>query len=72
MSNTEYQTKSNIQIECRISKIKLTLTFKILMSSNENQTKSSTDFEYRICNFVGLTSKILHTNFGLVIPAKKK
>ena len=27
-SNIEYQTKSNIQIECRISNIKLNLTFK--------------------------------------------
>ena len=28
MSNIEYQTESNIQIECRISNIKLNLTFK--------------------------------------------
>ena len=28
MSNMEYQTKSNIQIECQISNIKLNPTFK--------------------------------------------
>ena len=37
MSNIEYQTQSNIQIECRISNIKLNPTFK-------------SNVEYRISN----------------------
>ena len=39
MSNIEYQTKSNIQIECRISNIKLNPTFK-------------SNFEYPILNLI--------------------
>ena len=38
MLNIEYQTKSNIQIECRISNIKLNLNIQIL------------NVEYRISN----------------------
>ena len=37
MSNIEYQTQSNIQIECRISNIKLNPTFK----SNVEYRKSN-------------------------------
>ena len=50
MSNIEYQTKSNIQIECRISNIKLNPTFK---SNVEYQTQSHIQIfnvEYRISN----------------------
>ena len=57
MSNIEYQTKSNIQIECRISNIKLNPTFKSnveyqtqsniqnRMSNIENQTQSHIQIE---------------------------
>ena len=47
MSNIEYQTESNIQIECRISNIKLKPTFK---SNIEYQTKSNIQIEFRISN----------------------
>ena len=50
MLNIEYQTKSNIQIECRISNIKLNLTFKFRMSNIEYQTKSNIQIECRISN----------------------
>ena len=50
MSNIEYQTESNIQIECRISNIKLNLTFKFWMSNIEYQTKSNIQIECRISN----------------------
>ena len=41
MSNIEYQTQSHIQIECRISNIKLNLTFKFWMSNIKYQTESN-------------------------------
>ena len=37
--NIEYQTKSNIRIECRISNIKLNPTFKFRMLNIEYQTR---------------------------------
>ena len=52
MSNIEYQTKSNIQIECRISNIKLNPTLN-RMSNIEYQTQSHIQIlsvEYRISN----------------------
>ena len=52
MSNIEYQTESNIQIECRISNIKLNPTFK---SNIEYQTQSHIQIlnvEYRISNLI--------------------
>ena len=70
MSNIEYQTESNIQIECRISNIKLNptfksnveyqlnLTFKFSMSNIEYQTKSNIQIECRISNIkLNLTFK---------------
>ena len=72
MSNIEYQTKSNIQIECRISNIKLNPTFKSnveyrisksishsnRMSNIEYQTKSNIQIECRILNIkLNLTFK---------------
>ena len=51
--NIEYQTtlcKSNIQIQCRISDIKLNFTFKFWMSNIEYQTKSNIRIECRISN----------------------
>ena len=53
MLNIEYQTQSNIQIECRISNIKLNPTFKFRMSYIEYQTQSHIQIlnvEYRIPN----------------------
>ena len=64
MSNIEYQTQSHIQIECRISNIKLNPTFKSnveyrisnsishsnQMSNIEYQTKSNIQIECRISN----------------------
>ena len=64
MSNIEYQTQSNIQIECRISNIKLNPTFKLnveyrlsnsiqhsnRMSNIEYQTQSNIQIECRISN----------------------
>ena len=64
MSNIEYQTKSNIQIECRISNIKLNPLFKSnveygisnsIQHSNrmlniEYQTKSNIQIECRTSN----------------------
>ena len=57
MSNIEYQTQSNIQIECRISNIKLNPTFKSMLNI-ENQTKSNIQIECRISNIkLNLTFK---------------
>ena len=64
MLNIEYQTKSNIGIECRISNIKLNPTFKLnveyrisnsiqhsnRMSNIEYQTKSNFQIECQISN----------------------
>ena len=64
MTNIEYQTQSNIQIECRISNIKLNPTFKsnveheyqtqshieILNVYIEYKTKSNIHIECRISN----------------------
>ena len=47
MVNIEYQTQSNIQIESRISNIKLNPIFK---SNVEYQTKSNIQIECRISN----------------------
>ena len=52
MSNIEYQTKSNIQIEFRISNIKLNPTLN-RMSNIEYQTQSHIQIlnvEYRVSN----------------------
>ena len=58
MSNIEYQTESNIQIECRISNIKLNLTFKFSMSNIEYQTESNIQIECLISNIkLNLTFK---------------
>ena len=72
MSNIEYQTQSNIQIECWISNIKLNPTFKSnveyrisnsIQHSNrmlniEYQTKSNIQIECRISNIkLNLTFK---------------
>ena len=55
MSNIEYQTKSNIQIECRISNIKLNPTFK---SNVEYQSQSHIQIECQISNIkLNLTFK---------------
>ena len=57
MSNIEYQTKSNIQIECRISNIKLNLTFKWNVKYRY-QTKSNIQIQSRISNIkLNLTIK---------------
>ena len=55
MSNIEYQTQSNIQIECRISNVKLHLKIQHSnrMSNIEYQTQSHIQIlnvEYRISN----------------------
>ena len=50
MLNIEYQTKSNIQIECRISNIKLNPTFK-------------SNVEYRISNSIQYSNRMLNINY---------
>ena len=50
MSNIEYQTKSNIQIECRISNIKLNPTFKSNVEYRISNSISHSNFECRISN----------------------
>ena len=60
MSNIEYQTQSNIQIECRISNTKLNPTFK---SNVEYQTKSNIQIKCRISNIkLNLTFKFWMSN----------
>ena len=50
MSNIEYQTESNIQIECRISNIKLNPTFKSNVEYRISNSISHSNFECRIWN----------------------
>ena len=50
MSNIEYQTKSNIQIECRISNTKLNPTFK-------------SNVEYRISNEIQHSNRMLNIEY---------
>ena len=50
MSNIEYQTQSNIQIECRISNIKLNPTFK-------------SNVEYRISNSIQHSNRMLNIEY---------
>ena len=62
MSNIEYQTKSNIQIECRISNIKYRLSnpnqHSNRMSNIDYQTQSNIQIECRISNIkLNLTFK---------------
>ena len=53
MSNIEYQTESNIQIECRISNIKLNLTFKsnveYRISHSISHSNRMSNIEYQLC-----------------------
>ena len=63
MSNIEYQTESNIQIECRISNIKLNPTFK---SNIEYQTQSHIQIlnvEYRISNSIQHSNRMLNIEY---------
>ena len=46
----EYQTQSNIQIECRISNIKLNPTFKSNVEYRISNSISHSNFECRISN----------------------
>ena len=50
MSNIEYQTKSNIQIECRISNIKLNPTFKSNVEYHEYRISNSIQHSNRMSN----------------------
>ena len=50
MSNIEYQTKSNIQIECRILNIKLNPTFK-------------SNVEYRISNLIQHSNRMSNIEY---------
>ena len=50
MSNIEYQTESNIQIECRISNIKLNPTFK-------------SNVEYRISNSISHSNRMSNIEY---------
>ena len=50
MSNIEYQTKPNIQIECRISNIKLNPTFKSNVEYRISNSISHSNFKCRISN----------------------
>ena len=50
MSNIEYQTQSNIQIECWISNIKLNPTFKSNVEYRISNSISHSNFECRISN----------------------
>ena len=50
MSNSEYQTQSNIQIECRISNIKLNPIFKSNVEYRISNSISHSNFECRISN----------------------
>ena len=66
MSNIEYQTKSNIQIECQISNIKLNLTFKFWMLNIEYQTKSNIQIECQISNIkLNLNIQILNVEYRI-------
>ena len=63
MSNIEYQTQSNIQIVCRISKIKLNPTFK---SNVEYQTQSNIQIlnvEYRISNSIQHSNRMSNIEY---------
>ena len=50
MLNIEYQTQSNIQIECWISNIKLNPTFKSNIEYRISNSISHSNFEFRISN----------------------
>ena len=50
MSNIEYQNQSHIQIECRISNIKLNPTFK-------------SNVEYRISNSISLSNRMSNIEY---------
>ena len=58
MSNIEYQTKSNIQIECRISNIKLNPTFK---SNVEYRISNSIQHLNRMSNIEYQTETNIHS-----------
>ena len=65
MSNIEYQTKSNIQIECRISNIKLNPTSN-RMSNIEYQTQSHIQIlndEYRISNSIQHSNRMSNIEY---------
>ena len=74
MSNIEYQTQSNIQIECRISNIKLNPTFKSNVEYRISNSIQQFNVEYRISNSIQHSNRMLNieyqTKFNIQIECR--
>ena len=72
MSNIEYQTKSNIQIECRISNIKLTFKSNVeyRISNSIQHSNRMSNIEYQTQSHIQILNIEYQTKSNIQIECR--